>query len=221
PWLAAASLVLLGVGLAIGLAMAWFLYEVQHQPPALFFMRMLPLFMGFDLLIAGMVAVAIVLMGRAIVSYEIFTGKALLRGGLVRYWRRSLLLAAGYGALVGGSLSITIAIDPIYRLLLATILMTLFYALLGWRAYVERERSMDRLRPFVASQRLYEHLLTPTAPPDLDVDALLRALCDDVLGAAVAYLAALGPLAPLLGPGLVYHSVRAPQSQAAPDEHER
>jgi anti-sigma regulatory factor (Ser/Thr protein kinase) len=204
PWLVAASFVLLGVGLAIGLAIIWFLHEVQLRSPVFFITRMLPLVTGFDLLISGMVAVAIILMGRAIVAYEIFTGKALPRGGLVRYWRRSLILAAGYGVLIGGSLSIPLPIAPIYQLLLATALMTLFYALLSWRSYVERERSMDRLRPFVASQRLYERLLQSNAPPDVDVVAPLRALCDDVLGARVAYLSALGPLGPLLGPGLVY-----------------
>jgi hypothetical protein len=66
---------------------------------------MLPPLMGFDLLIAGMIAVAIVLTGQAIVSYEIFTGKALPRGGLLSYWRRTLILAAGYGALLGATLS--------------------------------------------------------------------------------------------------------------------
>jgi signal transduction histidine kinase len=219
PWLVAASFVLLGVGLAIGLASIWFLHEVQLRSSVFFFTRMLLLVTGFDLLISGMVAVAIILMGRAIVSYEIFTGKALPRGGLVRYWRRSLILAAGYGALIGGSLSLPLPIAPIYQLLLATILMTLFYALLSWRSYVERERSMDRLRPFVASQRLYERLLQSNTPPDLDLVAPLRALCDDVLGARVAYLSALGPLAPLLGPGLVYHNAGKRRRAPTDDDH--
>jgi signal transduction histidine kinase len=206
PWLVAASLVLLVVSLSVGVAAAWFLTSVQSRPPALFFLRMLPPLMGFDLLISGMVAVAIVLTGQAIVSYEIFTGKALPRGGLLHYWRRSLMLAAGYGALVGASLSIPplTDVDSIYRLLLATVLMTLFFALLIWRSYVDRERGMDRLRPFVASQRLYERMLRPAAPPDMDIATPFRALCEDVLGARVAYLAALGPLAPLVGPGLTY-----------------
>ena len=158
--------------------------------------------MGFDALISALLAVAIVLIGRAIVSYEIFTGKALPRGGLSRYWQRSLVLAGGYGALMGLSLSLPgiSDIDPVYRLLLATLLMTLFYALLGWRSYADRERSMADLRPFVASQRLYERMLRPAAPPEVDIAMPFRALCEDVLGARVAYLAALGPLAPLVGP---------------------
>ena len=78
--------------------------------------------------------------------------------------------------------------------------MTLFYALLGWRSYADRERSMADLRPFVASQRLYERMLRPAAPPEIDIAMPFRALCEDVPGARVAYLAALGPFAPLVGP---------------------
>src|SRR5262245_26001813 len=206
PWLLAASLVLLVVSLSIGAAAGWFLLSVGSRPPALFFLRMLPPLMGFDLFIDGLVAVGIVLTGQAIVSYEVFTGKALPRGGLLHYWRRSLVLAAGYGALIGATLSILplTDLDSIHRLLLATVLMTVFLVLLIWRSYTDRERGMDRLRPFVSSERLYERLLRPAAPPAIDVAAPFRALCEDLLGARVAYLAALGPLAPLVGPGLTY-----------------
>src|SRR5262245_29871984 len=212
PWLVAASLVLLAVSLSIGAAAGWFLLSVQSRPSPFFYLRMLPPLMGFDLLIDGLVAVAVVLTGQAIVCYEVFTGKALPRGGLLHYWRRSLVLAAGYGALIGATLSIPplTDIDPIYRLLLGTVLMTVFLALLTWRSYADRERGMDRLRPFVASERLYERLLHPATPPAMDVAAPFRALCEDLLGARVAYLAALGPLAPLVGPGLAFPDDRRP-----------
>jgi signal transduction histidine kinase len=104
--------------------------------------------------------------------------------------------------LVSGGL--TLQLRPIYVLLLSTLLMTLFYALFSWRSYAERERAIAQLRPFVASQRLYEHLLTPSAPPEVDVAAPFHALCQDVLGARAAYLVALGPLAPLAGPPLIF-----------------
>jgi signal transduction histidine kinase len=203
PWLIAASLILLLVCLTLGVAVAVFLSRVQGRIFGVnSLVRTVVVLMGFDALISGLLAIAIVLIGRAIVSYEIFTGKALPRGGLSRYWLRSLVLAGGYGALMGLSLSLPGAsdFDPVYRLLLATLLMTLFYALLGWRSYADRERSMADLRPFVASQRLYERMLRPAAPPEVDIAMPFRALCEDVLGARVAYLAALGPLAPLVGP---------------------
>lgn len=91
----------------------------------------------FDLLISALIAIVNVVVGQAIVSYEIFTAKTLPRRGLRRQWGRALLLAAGYGSVVGWAL--TTQIRPVYVILLATLLMTAFFALLGWRSYAERE----------------------------------------------------------------------------------
>ncbi|KAA3662729.1 MAG: hypothetical protein DWQ04_12620 [Chloroflexi bacterium] len=85
-------------------------------------------------------------------------------------------------------------------------LMTAFFALMSWQSYVERERYIGSLRPFVTSQRLYEQLLTQSVPQNVDFVSPFHALCRDVLDAQVAYLAALGQLAPLVGPPLVYPS---------------
>ncbi|HWQ11780.1 MAG TPA: ATP-binding protein [Roseiflexaceae bacterium] len=201
PWLIAASLALLAVSLSVGAAAAWFLLQAYAGRLPDLSLRALALVISFDLLISSLIALVTVLAGQAIVAYEIFTGKTLPRGGLRRHWRRSLVLAAGYGALVGGSLALPVPLDPIWRLLLATVLMTLFFALLSWRSYIDRDQSMARLRPFVASQHLYERILRPAAPPTLaEAAAPLRALCDDVLGATTARLLPLGPLAPLVPP---------------------
>jgi signal transduction histidine kinase len=84
--------------------------------------------------------------------------------------------------------------------------MVLFYALLGWRSYGERERHMESLRPFVASQQLYAHVLTGSGsePSDVDVATPFRALCGEVLDAESACLYPLGSLASLSGSPLVY-----------------
>ena len=63
----------------------------------------------------------------------------------------------GSDIIVGWSL--TIHLRAVYGLLLTALLMTFFYALLSWRSYAERERFIEHLRPFVASQRLTERLL--------------------------------------------------------------
>src|SRR4029079_14687773 len=95
---------------------------------------------------------------------------------------------------------------PVYSLLLVTLLMTLFYAMLAWRSYTRREEYVRQLRPFLGSQHLYERLLhiplpgaefaTPgQAPAEVDVAALFRILCRDVLGVRRAFLVAVGPLA--------------------------
>jgi signal transduction histidine kinase len=161
----------------------------------------------FDLIIASLIALAIVLLGRAIVSYELFTGKNLPRRGFFRHWQRAVILAAGYGGLMG--LSLALQLHAVYSLLLTAVLMVAFFALLAWRSYGDRQRYIEHLRPFVASQNLYAQLVTPTAPSELDATPLLRALCHDVLGARAAALVAIGPLAPLAGPPLAYPQANA------------
>lgn len=200
PWLIAASLALLAVSLLVALVMLWVALAFRYGPLGHTRVGYTDLALGiawFDLVIAALIGLAIILLGQAIVSYEIFTGKTLPRRGFFRQWRSAVILAAGYSTLTGWTL--TIHLRPVYSLLLSTLLVVAFYALFGWRSFAERERSIESLRPFVGSQRLYEHLLAPQAPPDADAAGLFRALCADVLGARLAYLVPVGELAPLVG----------------------
>jgi signal transduction histidine kinase len=81
----------------------------------------------------------------------------------------------------------------------------LFYALLSWRSYAEREHFIDSLRPFIASQQLYDQLMeTHSGAPLQEADPPFRALCSQVLGASRAALTPLGPLATLFGSALAY-----------------
>ncbi|MFV9507239.1 MAG: sensor histidine kinase, partial [Oscillochloridaceae bacterium umkhey_bin13] len=204
PWLTAATWTLLAVGLAVGAAATWLLRQIsQGEFPGLT-ARLLIAVISFDLAVSLLIALAIVLIGQAVVAYEIFTGKSLPRGELRSQWRRALILAAGYGLIVGWSMSgAGIPELPIYQLLLATVLMTVFYALLGWRSFGERERALESLRPFLAGQRLYDRLIgTVPSAQQADEAAPFRALCGELLGAKTAYLIPLGPVATLAGPPL-------------------
>jgi len=150
----------------------------------------------FDLLISSLISVVIILLGQAIVSYEVFTGKTLPRRGLRRHWQRALLLASGYSVLVGSA--ITLELSPVFGLLLTAMLMTLFYALVSWRSYVERDQLMRSLRPFIASQRLYDGLLSKSRSVEIDLFPAFEALCVNVLDTRRAFLAAVGHYAPLV-----------------------
>ena len=161
----------------------------------------------FDLLIALLVTAALVLMGRATVSYEVFTGKALPRRGLFRHWWRSLVLAGGFG--LAAAVGISFEVPAVYLLVAGMVLAAVVFALVSWRSYAERERSIEHLRPFVSSQRLYERL-TGGAGEAPGVTGPLAALCDDVLGATMVCLAPLGPLATLVGQPVV-HPTAAPR----------
>jgi signal transduction histidine kinase len=211
PWLVAASVALLAVSLLVALVMLWVALNFRYGPLGRAGSGYAGAALGIawlDLVIASLIGASIVLLGQAVVSYEIFTGQALPRRGFSRHWRSAVILAAGCSTLAGWSL--TLQLRPVYGLLLSTLLVVAFYALFGWRSFAERERYIAGLRPFIASQRLYERLLTATAPPEVDAAPPFRALCEDVLGARVAYLAAVGPLAPLAGPPLAHPAGNPP-----------
>jgi signal transduction histidine kinase len=198
PWLVAAAGVLLAVSLLVAAFMLWVVEGARAQPAASLFPALALAVGWFDLAIAALIAVTVLLVGQAVAAYEVFTGRTLPRRGLLRQWRNAVILAAGYSLAAGWSL--TIQLRPIYSLLLTALILAVFYALFGWRTYAEREAYIRGLRPFVASQHLYENLVTGATPPDADLAAPFRALCRDVLGTRGAYLAALGPLAPLVPP---------------------
>ncbi len=207
PWLMAASVALLLVSVLVAAVMLWIVRNAQERASGIY-ADMAVTIGWFDVIIAALIGASVILLGRAIVSYEVFTGKTLPRRGLFRHWRSAVILAAGYGVVVGGSL--VFDLRPIYSLLLTTVLMTVFYALFSWQSYADRERYIEHLRPFVASQQLYDRLLTPAAGPDagakggVDVVMPFHALCRDILETRLAHLVALGPLSPLAGPPLSY-----------------
>ena len=201
PWLIAATISLMLVSFMVAWVMLW-VFLNANQP--VLNQSMVRSIAWFDLLISLLIGLAIFLTGQALVSHEVFTGKVLPRRGLVQYWRRALILAAGYGVVMGCSL--TLSLQPIYSLLLSTLLMIVFYALLVWRSYAERERFIASLRPFVTSQNLYGQLLAQGQPAASSFDAQVpfKALCQDILETRFAWLFALGHLKPLFSDPLVY-----------------
>ena len=201
-WLTAASIVLLAVGLLAAGAMTWLAQETHRTALAEVYARSADIIAWLDLIVASLIGLTILLLGQAVVSYEVFTGKTLPRKGLARHWHRVIILAAIYSVLVGGSFAL--GIRPLYTVILATFFMTLALALLSWSSYAERERFIENLRPFLISPNLYDQLLSPAAATDVDIATPFATLCAGVLGAQRAYLAALGPLAPLVGPPLAY-----------------
>ena len=202
PWLAGAAFALLTVSLLIAGILTWFAQNIRQQTFFTFFPQIMPRLAWLDLLIAGIIAISVLFLGQAIVSYELFTGRALPRRGLARHWRRAIIMADGFSLLMAGN--ITLGIRPIYAQILSALLLTLFFALFSWRAYAERERYVSNLRPFLTSQRLYDSLLTPTAPPEVDMLAPFQTLCGNLLNAQLAYLIPTGPLAPLIEAPLCY-----------------
>ena len=164
PWFIATAIVLLIVGLLVGGFIVWIAAMAER---AFVVDNAMIVAVGVcDLVIATLIAASILCVGQAVALYEVFTGKVLPRRGLLRHWRNAVILAVGKSIVIAGAL--TAQLQPIYLLLLTTALIAIFYALLGWRTYAERERYVRDLRPFAASARVYGHLQTAT-PAEVDV----------------------------------------------------
>lgn len=217
PYLIASSLLLLAVSLLVAGVLAWTVTQLLRQGIEGLAGALMLTIDAIDFLASGLIALAVVLLGKAIVSYEIFTGKALPRRGFLRQWRSFVSLAAAYSVLV--SLAWALPLRPVYALLLTTVLLAVSYALFSWRASVEREDFIDHLRPFVASQHLYEHLLQrhaerPGVADEARASDQFRALCEGFLSAQSAHLVPLGPLATLAPTPLSHGASEAPAAGA-------
>lgn len=201
PWLVATSIMQIVVSLLVTCAMLWLVGQSGEELPVTSFLAPLTL---LDLVVSILIAGSIIMLGEAIISYEIFTGKVLPRQGLRRHWKNIVIVAAGYSVAVSTALQLDV--PQFYTLLGTTIVIAIFYALLNWRSYVERDRYLEHLRPFIGSQQLYERMVSAldASEPDGGIAVPFHALCSDVLGARLAYLAPLGPLAPIAGPPIAY-----------------
>lgn len=203
PWLLGTAAALLAVSVVVAYFIGSVVVDVAEGSRSAIQLQTVAV---YDLALSLLIALSLLLLGQAIVSYEIFTGRVLPRRSFLRHWRNAIILAAGYAAVVGWS--ITLQLRPIYSLLLATLLIGLFYALYSWRSFREREQFVARLRPFVQSQSVSANPLHASS----SAAELLAALCRDVLGTTQAQLVPLGSMAPLVGAALLYPpTANAPQ----------
>jgi signal transduction histidine kinase len=198
PWLVISSVLLLLVSLLVAGVVGWFALFVYAQP---FRPQITSTLVGFDLLIAVLIAATILVVGQAVVSYEVFTGKILPRQGLLRYWRWAVSLAAIFGGLM--SWGALLPLRPIYNLLLSSTLITIFFALLSWRSYAVGNRNLEILRP--AAARLGDNL-----SPGTEMQLPFQVLCAQVLDARTALMVPLGQFSDLMGPPVSYPSGQPP-----------
>ncbi len=200
PWLLVATISLLTVSISVGTIIIWGIYNANQVINPIQFARSISI---FDLVVDLFIAITILSIGQAIVSYEIFTGKVLPRQGLKRYWKLAISLSLIFGILV--SWILIDQLEPIYLLLLSILLITGIYAILGWRMFTEQEHFFKSLHPFITNQHLYDQLLLPNPTSiNFDLSRPFYALCNDILGVRQAFLIPLGIFGPLVGNPISY-----------------
>ena len=183
PWLAAISFTLLCVGWVVLATVMW---VAPHPEPLVTLAgRQRGILFSADLAVEFLIALALILLGRVIVGFEVLTERPLPRRGFFRQWRRTVILTAAFAIVV--AIIYRIQLRPIYSLMLTTALTATMFALFSWRVFAEHEEFLAALRPFVASAHLRERLLSGRTG-DADIRALFAALCRDVLDAQHACL---------------------------------
>lgn len=205
PWLIAASLVLLLVTLVVSGAMLWLLQVAWQRPSIAELIYSLSTSLGIlDLLLILLLMVTMLLLGQAIISYEIFTGKTLPRRGFAHQWQNTILFSAVLSSLAAWGTSAPFLI--LYVILGMLAIVAVSYALFSWQSFTERERSIQQLRPLVTSQGLLDTILdtSPSNQPEVNLALPFNTLCRDVLGARQAALIPLGGLATLGAQPLYY-----------------
>jgi two-component sensor histidine kinase len=216
PWLIASTWLQLGISALLIGSLGWVVATAVRNPSLGTYNQLLTVFDTISLLTLIFISVAVALVGKAIVSYEIFSEKTLPRSTFARQWRIITAIAAIFSAAI--SLALGEEFRHGYVVLGAALAMTVGLSILSARLNRERELSLAALRPFVAAGGWYEQILSPPrngsadsvhadlkhagAPPDSTRQAF-EALCA-ILGATHAELHAVGPLATLAGPPLLF-----------------
>lgn len=216
PWLIGVSLALAAVSFFVMLFIGWVVwnsfgdyvrtydynYQPENDPTENYEYFLIGSVVIFDLLLGGIIAAGTIMLGKAVVSYEVFTGKTLPRQGFARHWRRALWLSAGISFLAAWNL---ISNDAyLISLIFLVFVMMSFFALTGWRSFIYRDQLITQLRPFVQSQRMTGTLLSDASDTHSRAHDLFQVVCDDMLSTKKAYLMPLGVLAPLAGQPLSY-----------------
>jgi len=178
----------------------WLLAYQESKYLALILDNLTAAFLTMDILVSGLLAVTVLCLGQAIIAYEVFTGKALPTQGLRRQWHNAIMLAAGYAVAVGGT--VALQLPGVYVVLPATLLIVLALALFGRRVFWERERLITALRPFVASDQVYDSVLTASETPRIEAETQTAFvdLARDLLKVKLAYLWPAGGFSSLVTP---------------------
>lgn len=198
PWLIGATLMLVVVSLMVGVIFLWMIQTARQYPQIsdLVFKYSFTL-SSIDLILAALLGAAILLLGQAIVSYEIFTGRTLPRRGFHKQWWTIVILAAVFSLL--SAIFVTFQIPQIITVLTLLLFVGIAYAVFSRQSYLDQQENTRQLRPLATSQRLYDNILAPKQilPAEFDLAAPFATLCNDVLDVSQAALVPLGSLAAL------------------------
>jgi signal transduction histidine kinase len=176
-WLVGASFILLVVAVLVGFAILWVLQNAQQSIvlPELYG-NIAPTLGVMDLILSILIGAVVLLVGQAIVSYGIFTGKPIPRSVFKRQWIYAIVAITFAG-------SLQIKLRMVYSLLLAAILLGAFFAWITWRYLIERDIAIHQVRPILTSPKLLSMIMKQGGNVQADPDLLtsFQVLARDIL----------------------------------------
>lgn len=207
PWLIAASAFILASGVAIAYVVLPIIgFYGRFGVPAEYD-AIVRLCAWCDLTISALVGAVVLLLGQAVVAYEVFAGRTLPRRGLHRHAVTAAALSLAYALLVPAALARWPG--PVQGYLLGSALAVALYAVLAWASYSDQERQARHLRPLVGGRHVFDELRAAHGEAGTEgADESLRALCEDLLEAESLALVPTGPFAPLIGAVLTHPPAR-------------
>jgi hypothetical protein len=167
PWLTASTIVLLIVSLLVSLALIWGVnslgveYEAQTASSNTYYSLTI-----FDLIIEILITTAILLIGQAAMTYEVFSSHPLPRNGLRQRW----LFAVGGGMIFSGIMALVLVLtfraEPIILIFIPAI--TLLMTIQNREVSQNQAREADQFRALIGSEESYEGIFLRQQPNDLE-----------------------------------------------------
>ncbi len=208
PWLIGSSSVLLALGCIGGAILYWLVMVMQrmHSLPNLLKNYSYTL-SWLDILISGMIFIASLLIGQAVVTYEVFTGNILPRRGLLKHWINALFFNIVFSCMCAGILVLpksSSSILIIFLLILVAGILTLSIR----TSLLEREIGIGQLRPFVKYGFLYPTIISSSRKVDseLDLSKIINSLCKETLMIKKGLIVPMGQMAVLDIEPIMYSS---------------
>lgn len=200
PWLLAASVSLLLATAIMAWTAMWMLTAVPT--PSLQNVNDLIQVKKFDWVVQCFVSAGVILLGRAVVGYEVFTGRELLRIQYSQQWRKTVSVILLFSLIMGVLMTIPLQIH--YAVILFSIIFAAFSAVNSRRFYFETTRTIREIRPFLASSQLTHQLIGKTKEDQQSPMVYFQHLCHDVLQIPYAVLMPARSMQTYIGLPLIY-----------------
>lgn len=199
PWLTASTLVLLLVSLIVALVLVYgvITFENEYAENLVLSDTYFNLTI-FDLIIEILITIAILLIGQAAMTYEVFTSFTLPRSGLRKRWILAIFTGIILSITIGASWVFTVRSELAILAILPIFAGAL--TIQNQKAASEQAVEAEQLRALVSSEKTYEKIFLEPEQGETggDFQKSFESICSQILQADKTVLVPVGVLANFL-----------------------